>query len=296
MSWRTVVLTKNSELSLRLNHLVIRQEDVVTIPLNEIGQLIIENPNIKMTGHILNALSKHKITVILCNSHHMPYAHINLIYGHYHQVKVINEQINWKKSRKKSLWKYIIKNKINQQKLLLCNIFPNESFKIFDNYMANIELNDATNREGHAAKVYFNKLFGLNFNRHADCPINWALDYGYTLILALFTRVITTKGLLTELGVKHKNQYNFYNLASDFMEVYRPLIDKIVYENVKDEFMTREKRKLLNVFDIKVSIRNRNQYLSNSVDIYVDSLIRYMSTGEKNRLAFPSFNFKNQGG
>lgn len=291
MTWRTVVLTQDSKLSLRLNHLVVKNDGVVTIPLSEIGQVIVENPNIVMTGHILNALSKNKIMTIICDDKHMPYTHLNLIYGHFRQAKMIKEQIAWTDNRKDILWQEIIKCKIRNQKSVINYYNKDSNLNHFDRYIEQVELADETNREGHAAKVYFNALFGMDFIRGIDTPINWALNYGYSLLLSLFTRIITTKGLLTEIGIHHRNQYNHYNLASDFMEVYRPLIDSIVKKYVEDEFDERVKHQLLDVFNKKVYIKNKYQYLANSIEIYIDSIIKYMKSGNRKHLSFPSFTF-----
>lgn len=288
MTWRTVVLTKDSKISLRLNHLVITGEGITTIPLSEIGQVVIDNPNIVMTGHILNALSKNKITTIICNDKHMPFSHLNLIYGHFRQVKMIKSQLSWSPLRRDTLWQRIIKQKIKNQKDVLEKIFPDLNFSNFDSYINQVEIGDETNREGHAAKVYFNNLFCKKFIRGEDTPINWGLNYGYSLLLSLFTKMITTKGLLTEVGIHHRNQFNHYNLASDFMEVYRPLIDFLVKSHIREEFSQVEKQEILNVFNKKVKIKNKKQYLANSVEIYVDSLISYMNNGDENQLAFPT--------
>lgn len=171
---------------------------------------------------------------------------------------------------------------------MLEKAFAEKDFKSFDYYIDQVELNDDSNREGHAAKVYFNQMFGMTFIRGHDTPINWALNYGYSLLLSLFTRIITTKGLLTEVGIHHRNQYNHYNLASDFMEVYRPLIDIIVKENVTETFGRDSKRELINVFNKKVFIKNKKQYLANSVELYIDSLIKFMEKEDEKELAFPS--------
>lgn len=288
MTWRTVVLTKDSKISLRLNHLVVKGAEVTTIPLVEVGQVIIENPNIVMTGHLLNALSKYKITTIICNEQHIPYTHINLIYGHFRQAKIIKKQIEWSDERKDILWQQIIKYKIKNQKSVLCKFYPMDVFDQFEKYIEQVELADETNREGYAAKVYFNLLFGSNFIRGVDSPCNWALNYGYSLLLSLFTRIITTKGFLTEIGIHHHNQYNHFNLASDFMEVYRPLVDSIVKKGVKDEFDQEAKKSLLNIFNKKVMIKGKRQYLANSIEIYVDSLIKYLGGGKIEGIAFPS--------
>lgn len=287
MTWRTVVLTKDCKLSLRMNHLVVKSDEVTTIPLSEIGQVIIDNPNIVMTGHILNALSKHKITTIISNERHIPYSQINLVYGHFRQAAIMKQQFTWKAEHKDILWQQIIKHKILNQKNVLQAFDKQATLDHFDKYIDQVELADETNREGHAAKVYFNHLYGMNFIRGRDTPINWALNYGYSLLLSLFTRVIITKGLLTELGIHHRNQYNHFNLASDFMEVYRPLIDYIVKLHVDDEFNQDAKLELLDVFNRKVLIKQRKQYLTNSVEIYVDGLIKYLNTGKIEYLSFP---------
>lgn len=291
MTWRTVILTNDSKISLRLNHLVVSSNKVVTIPLTEIGTVVIENPNIVMTGHILNALSQYKITTIICNDTHMPHVHINLIYGHFRQARIIQEQLSWSPIRKDTLWQEITKQKIKHQQEVLKYFMPNDSFDNFDAFIGQVELADETNREGHAAKVYFNKLFGLTFTRGADTAINWALNYGYSLLLSLFNRVIITKGLLTEVGVHHNNQFNHYNLASDFMEVYRPFIDIIVKENVYNSFEQKEKRKLIEIFNKKIIIKNKRQYLTNSVEIYVDGVIKYMNSKKVINIDFPKFKY-----
>lgn len=288
MTWRTIVLTKDCKLSLRLKHLVINSDEITTVPLEEIGQLVIENPNIVMTGHLLNALSQHKITTIICNEKHLPHSHINLVYGHFRQVETIKKQIDWPDQLKQILWQYIVKEKIKNQKKVLEKIY-NEKFENFDHYISQVEPDDVTNREGHAAKVYFNRMFGLHFIRGIDDPINWGLNYGYSIILALFSRVITTKGLLTELGIHHRSQFNHYNLASDFMEVYRPIVDLTVKQNVYEQFTRKEKRALLNMYNMKIQINGRNQYLSNSVEIFVDNMVKFLNTGDGKYFQFPSF-------
>lgn len=287
MTWRTIVLTKDSKIYLRMNHLVVKNDSLTKIPLMEIGQLIIDNPNIIMTGHILNALSKHKIMTIICNEKHLPFSQLNMIHGHFRQVKEMKKQLAWQPMRKDILWKLIVQHKVKNQQSILRHFYPNNNFSNFDKYIEDVELNDDTNREGHAAKVYFNQLFGMNFIRGADTPLNWGLNYGYSLLMSLFTKVIITRGLLTEVGIHHHSQFNHYNLTSDFMEVYRPLIDLIVKDSIESEFTPVERQRLLDVFNQKIMIKNKKQYLANSIEIYVDTLIDYMENGNEDRLAFP---------
>lgn len=291
MTWRTVILSADSKLSLRMNHLVVAGEEVVRIPLSEIGTVIIENPNIVLTGHIINALSENRITTILCDTYHNPKSHINLVYGHHRQSKIIKEQFDWSTEMKDYLWKHIIKQKIYNQQQVLLRYNKEEKYEMFDNYIEEVQPGDITNREGHAAKVYFNQLFGPGFIRSYEDPVNWALNYGYSLILSLFNRTIVSKGLLTEVGIHHTNQFNQFNLASDFMEVYRPMVDYIVKKSVHEYFGPKEKRGLIEIFNSKVYIRNSKHYLPNSVNLYVEGLSKFLLSGDVKKMVFPEFEY-----
>src|SRR5699024_3292407 len=141
----------------------------------------------------------------------LPHAHINLIYGHFRQPQMIKQQIGWSDERKDMLWKYIVQEKIKNQYQNI-EYLGIDHKQQFNNYIQEVELGDTSNREGHAAKVYFNVLFGKGFIRGADNPKNWALNYGYSILHSLLARTITVKGLLTEIGVFHSNQFNKHNL------------------------------------------------------------------------------------
>ena len=99
---------------------------------------------------------------------------------------------------------------------------------MLNGYINEIEFDDVTNREGHAAKVYFNALFGMDFTRTAENSLNAALNYGYALLLSTFNRCVVANGYLTQLGLFHDNMFNPFNLSSDLMEPYRPLVDYYV--------------------------------------------------------------------
>lgn len=288
MTWRTVILSNDAKISLRMNHLVVSSEKTTTIPLEEISVVVIENPNIVMTGHLLNALSQYKVTTIICDAHHLPYAQVNLVYGHFRQAALIKKQINWPIERKERVWQAIIKHKIKNQKRVLEKFNPKTDYSMFDVYINQVEEGDITNREGHAAKVYFNQLFGKSFIRGDDTIINWALNYGYALLSSLVTRIIVTKGLLTELGIHHRNQYNFINLASDLMEVYRPFVDDLVKSNITTDFGKPERRVLLELFNVQSIIRGQKQYLANSINIYIDSIIKSLESDKEPMIHFPN--------
>lgn len=290
MSWRTVILSKEAKLSLRMGHLIISGETVNRILLEEIGFLLIENPNIQLTGHLINALSEHRIVTLICDTKMKPATVVNSVYGHHRQSRHIVEQASWSENRKGQLWQEITKQKIGNQCSLLLHL-KKEGVAELEMFRNQVEEFDTSNREGHAAKVYFNRLFGSGFSRGEDEPKNWALNYGYVVLHSLIARHIVSRGHLTEIGIFHANEFNQMNLASDLVEIFRPLVDYIVHEQITDTFGKEEKRKVLKMLEYKIRIRNSNQYLQTGCQLYVDSCLQYLTDGQKSKLMFPELDF-----
>lgn len=155
-----------------------------------------------------------------------------------------------------------------------CGFFE-KSQSVIDLYNG-LELFDPSNREGHAARIYFNTLFGNDFSREQDNDINAALDYGYTLILSMFAREVVVCGCMTQFGLKHANQFNQFNLASDVMEPFRPIIDRIVYENRNNDFV-KIKRELFTIFSDTFLYNGKEMYLSNIVSDYTKKVIKTLN-------------------
>ena len=139
-------------------------------------------------------------------------------------------------------------------------------------YISQIELGDSTNREGHAAKVYFNALFGLDFTRTEDNSINAALNYGYSILLSAFNREITANGYITQLGLFHDNMFNYFNLSSDLMEPFRPIVDYQVKTMNPVKFEKEEKMMILQILQKEVRIAEKKELLSNAIKIYSKSI------------------------
>lgn len=155
-------------------------------------------------------------------------------------------------------------------------------------YIPQIELQDISNREGHAAKVYFNALFGTGFTRHASDPVNAALDYGYSLLLSAFNREITACGYLTQLGLHHDNVFNHFNLSSDLMEPFRVLIDRCVLSMEFGEFDKNVRLALIDVLHEEVLIRGSTQTLLNAMGIYVRGVFDALNEEDLTQLEFYS--------
>lgn len=279
MSWRTVVIAKRCKLDLKLGYMVIREEETRKVFLDEIAVVILENPAVSLTGCLLNALVDKKIRVILCGNNRLPTAELTPCYGSYDCSGKLKKQISWSDEAKDAVWRTVIGDKIQKQAEHLAERKYQKEALLLESYLPQIEYQDQTNREGHAAKVYFNALFGMDFTRTKQDPRNTALNYGYGVLLAAFSREICANGYLTQLGVHHDNALNYYNLSSDLMEPFRVLMDReIVLMDIK-QFTKEERYRLVDVLNKSVSIAGSTQTVLNAIKIYVRSVLAALNDG-----------------
>ena len=271
MSWRTVVISNNAKLDYQIGYMVVRGEKTTKIHLNEIGMLIVESTAVSMTSYLLSELMKNKIKVVFCDEKRNPCSELVSYYGSHDPSSKIRKQIEWTKDDKDHIWTEIVSEKIKQQALMLQRYQKEEANMLFE-YMEEVEFGDITNREGHAAKVYFNALFGKKFTRTDENPINAALNYGYGIILSIFNREIVSSGYLTQIGLFHDNMFNQFNLSSDLMEPFRPLVDQLVVELKPEKFETEEKRKMLELLNKEVEICGKMEVVTNAIKIYCRSV------------------------
>lgn len=271
MGWRTVVINKNCKLSYKNDYLIVRSETLQMIHLSEINLIIIENGMVSITSYLINELINNKIKLIFCDEKHNPAGEVMPYYSSFNTSKKILKQTKWKDERKDYVWQQIVKNKIHNQARVLKNLNIENYEKLLE-FENQVILGDKTNREGHAAKVYFNLLFGKDFIRGTDSKINNSLDYGYSIILSTMNKEIVSKGYITPLGINHKSEFNQFNLACDLMEPFRPLIDKIVYENCNRELNLNQKYKLIDVLNNKIEIAHKEQFVGNAIPIYIQSV------------------------
>lgn len=285
MSWRIVEITKRAKLDCKLNYLVIRSDETVKIHLSEIYMLLVESTAVSLTAALLCELNKRKIKVIFCDEKRSPDTQLIPYYGSHDTSDKVRRQIAWSADLKCAAWTEIVTEKIRQQATLLEELQKPES-EMLRGYIEQIEFNDATNREGHAAKVYFNSLFGKAFTRNDDCPINKCLNYGYGLLLSTFNREIAAMGYITQIGLFHDNQFNFYNLSSDLMEPFRPLVDRRVARLQPTDFGHNEKVWLLDLLNTEILIQNKMQTTTAAVRIYCKSVFDALESGDLSLIRF----------
>lgn len=285
MSWRTVLISQSAKLDYQLGYMVVRQEKTHKIFINEIHTLIIETTAVSLTAALLAELTKQKVKVIFCDEKRNPSSELIPYYGSHDSSAKVRSQIKWDEDIKGEVWTEIIKEKINQQKIHLQDLNLSES-DMLASYIEQVEFADKTNREGHAAKVYFNALFGMDFTRGADTPTNAALNYGYSIILSSFTRHIAANGYLTQLGLFHDNMFNQFNLASDLMEPFRIIVDRKVKELDFEIFDKDEKLQMIGILNDNVRINSRQETVVNAVKIYCKSVFEAVENRDTSELRF----------
>ena len=271
MSWRTIVVSNTAKLDYQLGFMVVRGEETVKIHINEIEMVIVESTAVSFTAYLMNELVKNKVKVIFCDEKRNPSSELLPYYGAHDTSAKIRHQMEWTKENKAAIWTEIVTEKIRKQAEHLQDRFKTEAALLYQ-YIEEMAFGDETNREGHAAKVYFNALFGKDFSRTEESPVNAALNYGYSIILSLFTREVVSNGYITQVGLFHDNMFNQFNLACDLMEPYRPIIDRFVIEMNPVQFEKEEKHQMITVLNKEVVIDGRKEMLGKAVKIYTRSV------------------------
>jgi len=271
MSWRIVVISSSAKLDYQLGFLVVRKDITTRIHINDISILMIETTAVSITAALLNELVKNKIKVIFCDEKRNPSSELIPYYGSHDTSIKVRKQTQWSIDDKKNIWTAVVGEKIRKQAEFLNELGKVESDMLL-NYLEEMEYGDTTNREGHAAKVYFNALFGLQFTRSEDNPINAALNYGYSIILSAVNREIVSNGYITQIGLFHDNMFNPYNLGSDLMEPFRILVDRKVYHMKPQIFEHGEKIDMVNLLNEEIYIDGRKEVINNAIKIYCKSI------------------------
>lgn len=289
MGWRTVVVSRSSKLDYKLGYMVIRDsEETIRVHLGEISVLIIENTASSVTTALLNELTKQKIKVVFCDEKRNPSSELVSYYGCHDTSLKVRSQMEWQSIAKQTVWTAIVGEKIKKQRDNLV-YFQCSEYALLDKYLEELEFNDESNREGHAAKVYFNAMFGKDFSRSDDCPVNAMLDYGYSIILSCVNREIVANGYITQVGLFHDNMFNQFNLGCDIMEPFRVIVDRKVKEYMPDKFEKEEKRLILELLSEELIVDGKKQTLLNAIKIYVKSVIVAIESNDVSNIKFYNY-------
>lgn len=260
-----------------------------TVSIEDIGIVVVENQRASFTIPVLNALAENNSTVILCNEKMMPASILLPFEGNSIQSEIYKLQQKASEPLKKQLWRQIISAKIRNQSMVLSSI--GKDGRVLKPYYCNVKSGDSDNREGLAAKLYWGMIFDDGFyrNQEGDDTINAMLNYGYAILRAAMARAIVGSGLSLSYGLFHKSRYNAFPLADDLMEAYRPFVDYVVAELLKNgavELNKDTKVKLLSVLTCDTVLGDIQRPLEVGLTVTTASLVKCLR-GDEKRLILP---------
>ena len=285
-------ITRADDLSISNNQLVMIDEDnndeKNKISLNDISAIVIENCHCKISAILQLRLVENNIPIIICNEKHQPEIHSLGLFNHFQVTLRINEQIEWSKKKKENLWLKIVENKIENQKELLKYLQKSDiSIARLESYKENLKKDDisAEHQEAIASRIYFQELYSNNFKRFNEDGVNSALNYGYMILRAIISSKIVAKGFHPSLGLHHKSQFNAYNFSDDIIEIFRPMVDYLIYMNkdiLNEVKLSKEiRQKILLVAQQKVFFKEKKYNFSQVIDYYLDSIRNYFLKDEE---------------
>ena len=291
---RTIFISSPNSLRLKDNQMVIQSKEdaelVNKVPIEDVGFLVIENPQTYISIPLLNALTEYNVSVTFCNNHGMPKSMLLNLDANSTQGESYQRQIQVSEPLKKNLWKQIIESKIRNQALLLEKLGLEGQRVLYCS--KDVKSGDTDNREGVAAKIYWSMLFGDEFyrDRYGITPNN-LLNYGYSLLRSATARAIVGSGLLPVFGLFHHNRYNSYPLADDLMEPFRPYVDEVafrLYANGMTELTKDVKAEFAKVLYADTMADKMTRPLSLALTYAAASLTRCYY-GEQKKLVLPYF-------
>ena len=285
MGFLTVIIKILAKLEFRLNSLIVRGDTEKKIYIGEINTLIIQSTAVSLTASLLNELTKNNVKVIFCDEKCNPTSELLPYYGAHNTSRRYKEQFLLDKEIKARIWRKIVQKKIEEQSSHLFDRGFIEQSEMLKEYALQVCDNDYTNREGHAAKVYFNCLLGIGNSRQGGGFVNGCLNYGYSVLLSAFNREITASGYLTQLGIWHDNEFNSFNLSCDLMEPFRVVVDRTALKiKEKDKEF---KKKLANILNYKTYIGGKNTTFDLAIRQYARSVFQALGQNDEKLIVFP---------
>ena len=285
MGYRQIIIKKSEKIHFKDNQLIIEKEgNSSKVPLEDINYVLIEDSTTILTTRLLAEFGKNAISLIICDEKFEPTSIMYPYNYHFKQLEVFYHQLEISEEIKNEFWNQIVKRKIeNSVRVLEMTSKVELPITKLTQYIEEVVDGDSKNREGLAAKMYFRSIFGSDFIRFYDDNINAALNYGYTILASAVIRNLAVFGLNTYLGVHHNSKINNFNLAYDFLEPYRSIVDKFVYDN-KDEIiypLSFEFRKsLINLLNKEVLHNDKKYTVEYSIGLLIKSYIKSFSTGD----------------
>ena len=283
MTWRSLLISKGGKLSLHQQQMLIQQEgNEFSVPLEDIAIVVVESRETVITLPLLSAFGLYGITLLSCDEQFLPCGQWLPFNQYYRQLKTLKLQLETSLPLKKQLWQRIVQQKIrNQAKVLSLCHHQEKSERLLQ--LANlVKSGDKDNLEAQSAVIYFSGLFGAHFRRkEEDNAINIHLNYAYTVIRSAVARSLVLYGWLPQLGLFHHSELNAFNLADDFIEPFRPLVDLLVWNLLEKGLLSQNlsplsKQQLIKILHHQLRFNQEKVSVLTAIDKTIASLFKKM--------------------
>jgi len=296
MGFRQIYIEKAKKLSTSDNCLeIVRGEgkEDLSFPIEDLDLIFLEDPNAVISVRLLDALAEKGVSLIVCGQNYLPSAQVIPFNGYYKQSETLNLQIGQLPSKKNKLWEMIIRQKIaNQAEVLRQTVNDESACVLMKDYREQVKSGDEKNMEGIAARLYFKTLFGEQFIRFGESAVTSALNYGYSILTGALIRSIAANGLNGNLGIWHRGAQNANNLACDFVEPFRQVVDFFVYRHLSELTLPLSRAcrgGLINLLNYSVEVRGKKYQVSYAMSQFVSDFLNYLKSGDITLMAFPLF-------
>lgn len=283
MAFRNVYVQNDVHIKIRNEQLVVQtEEEIYTIPLEDINSICIESLRTVISSYALKKFVEHDIVLYICDEMHLPTGILIGTNNYSRQLKNLKEQFNMSKPLMKRIWQDIIKVKVKNQAECLREL-KNQDYKKLEAMLNGVTSGDTYNVEAKAAAQYFKSIFGKRFNRDIICIENSALNYGYAIIRGMIARTLVMYGFEPAIGIFHHSQLNNFNLADDFIECFRPVVDLYVLKNIdflNNDLTPKTKKDIYNVINCLVLIDGKKFNIQGAIEYMIKSFSTSMNQKE----------------
>lgn len=290
MAWRSLLISQPARLTIKNRQLLLEQEAGLSasVPLEDIAVVVLETPQATITSALLAEFAAHDVAVITCDAAHHPNGVLLPFLSHSRTFKVMKRQLALTRPQKKRAWQGVVQQKLRNQATCL-DQFTTERGRFLREQAERVGSGDPENREGSGARYYFGELFGRNFSREQEVWQNSALNYGYAIIRAAIARSLVCHGFLPAFGLHHHSQLNAFNLADDFIEPLRPVVDLWVRTQIvaSGQLSNADKAALLQILYCDVIMPSGKMNVLSAIDHMVQAFGRFCIKGDYSKLAWP---------
>lgn len=277
MSWRTVVISQHAKVSYSGRKIIVQTKDAThQVPIDDIQILLVATTQAVLTASAITELSEAGAKIIFTGKDGNPTCETIADYPGNRSLASIQQQVEWGTGLKETLWTAIIQSKIAMQ--IQCAQLLGKDIEDLTTEADAMVFADRTNREAVIARKYFQLVFDKDFVRTEYSPINAALNYGYSLLLSAVNREIVCNGYLTQFGIHHHNGVSDFNLGSDLMEPFRPVIDYWVAHQKFNELTPDVKFGLVELLNLELEYNGQITILRNALTKHVQNCLKFMTT------------------